>query len=413
MQPVEKQDNSSVMMKEILFNNILPFWDKAVDRTNGGFYGKIDNHGTPDPLAPKGLVQHARFLWSYSALYRQFREEWFRERAQHAKEFLLNSFYNRETGGWNYLVDYRGQSIDNRNHIYALSFVVYGFSEYATAFDERESYQVSLKTYELIERIARDRQYGGYHECFSSDFKKIEQIPEYGTVGFNKTMNTHIHLLEAYTTLTEASHSAAVKKSLCHLIDLILDKILDKKRRTLHLFFTPDWTPLPSPISFGHDIELSWLLVEAAEAANYRLAEAENACLSLAKNTLNGLDLEKGGLFYEGDRQMLSDKDEILRFAQDDRVAQNDRTTKVWWVQAEGLVGFLNAYQLSGDPRFLSAFESTKQWIMSHQMDHAHGEWFDKIFPDGSCGTEKGSVWKTLYHNSRACMKIMALEHVR
>lgn len=377
-------------METILFENIVPFWDKAVDRTNGGFYGKIDNHGQVDPLAPKGLVQHARFLWSYSALYRQFGKPHFKDLAEQSLHFLFRAFYNPKTRGWNYLVSHRGETLDTRNHLYALSFVVYGLSEYFLASGNKDAFALAVQTYKLIEKQGRDHQHGGYHECFTSTFGKSEQIPEYGTVGFNKTMNTHIHLLEAYTNLYRAKKDVIVQASLQHLIDLILNKILDKEKKSLELYFQANWIPLPSPMSFGHDIELSWLLVEAAEAVKYKLDAAREACLALAKNSLKALDLEKGGLFYEGKRV-------------DDSVILDQ--TKVWWVQAEGLVGFLNAYQLSGDPRFLSAHQSIYQWITRYQMDHAHGEWFDKIFPDGSKGYEKGSVWKTLYHNSRAMMR--------
>ncbi|MBC7248687.1 MAG: AGE family epimerase/isomerase [Anaerolineae bacterium] len=374
-------------------HEIMAFWIKhGPDTRHGGFHGALDRRGTPLPSQPKSLVQHARFLWAFSAAYRVDPQPAYRQMADHAFSFLRERFYDPVRLGWYYLVSAEGLPLNKQKHLYGQSFAIYGLSEYFLAFAHEEALQLALQTFDVIDQFGHDDQWRGYRESFSEEWEPIPQHPDYGVSGDRKTMNTHIHLLESLTNLYRASQEAPVKTRLEELIDLCTHTITDARRGRVHLFFEPDWTPLPSPVSYGHDIELSWLLREAGDVCGFGNAPAiHETSLRLAGTVLRkGLDREDGGVFYEGDES-----------------GQVTAKQKVWWVQAEALVGFLNAYALSGDESFLDAFAHVEEWVFTRQVDREYGEWHQEITPEGECRGEKGSIWKTPYHNGRACMEIV------
>ncbi len=384
-----------------LENGILKPWaEHALDRENGGFYGSLDENWKPDARAPKGLVQHARFLWSFSAAFERLGRGAHRELADHAYAFLLNRFRDPKFGGWYFTVDYAGRPLDARKHVYAQSFVIYAFSQYAKAFRNEDALDVALETFRLVDRRAHDDAQLGYSECFTEDWQEADQHPDFGIQGKRKSMNTHIHMLEAVTTLHLASEKIRcasdplVEERLRELMGLCAEKIFNPARKSLDLFFEKDWTRLESPTSYGHDIELSWLLHEAGEA----LGIAERfypVSIALAEGALRGLS-DGEGLYYEGDSSG----------------ACEDRR-RVWWVQAEGAVGFLNAFALTGEPRFLSAFDSIQKWISDHQADSRLGDWHEEIDERGEPHGKKGHLWKEPYHQSRACLEVeRRLQHL-
>jgi mannobiose 2-epimerase len=376
-----------------LADGIMAFWLKhGPDVSHGGFYGVLDRQGEPSASHPKGLVQHARFLWSFSAAYRFDPQPVYHRMADRALGFLRQRFYDPERLGWYYLVSAEGVPLNRQKQLYGQSFAIYGLSEYFLAFGDEEALGLALETFGVMDRFGHDSPWRGYRESFSAQWSPIPQHPDYGTSGDRKTMNSHIHLLESFTNLYRASKDGTVKSRLEELINLCANTITDTKRDCVFQFFERDWTPLPSPASYGHDIELSWLLTEAADVADIGNASLihQNA-LSLASGVArNGLDWENGGVFYEGGEQ-----------------SRAAGAHKVWWVQAEALVGFLNAYALGGDESFLDAFCSVDQWVLARQADGECGEWHQEVTPEGEARGAKGSLWKTPYHTARACIEIV------
>jgi mannobiose 2-epimerase len=375
-----------------LTDGIMAFWVKhGPDTRHGGFYGGLDRKGNPSPSLPKGLVQHARFLWAFSAAYRLDPQPAYQDMADRSLSFLRERFYDPARLGWYYLVSVEGLPLNKQKHLYGQSFAIYGLSEYSLAFGSEEALGLALETFGVVDKFGHDSQWGGYRESFSEDWNPIPQHPDYGVSGDRKTMNTHVHLLESFTNLYRASQDAAVKSRLEELIDLCANTITDTRRGCAFQFFEPDWAPLPSPVSYGHDIELSWLLTEAGDACGIsNVSSIHEPAVSLARGVArNGLDRENGGVFYEGDER-----------------GRATGKQKVWWVQAEALVGFLNAYALTGDESFMDAFLNVEEWVFARQFDREYGEWHQEITPEGECRGEKGSIWKTPYHTARACIEL-------
>ncbi len=378
-------------------SGILDFWCKySIDTLNGGLYGELDYKGGAIKEAHKGLVQHARFLYSFSLAYEVYKKSQYLDYATKTYSFLTKHFYDPKNEGYFYKVAFNGKPVMDIKHIYAESFVVYALSEYAIAGNVSESFDKALSLFRKIEKIARDDKFGGYAESFSVDWKEIDQPSDYGIAGKRKTMNTHIHLLEAYTSLLKAckhfgkeSEKREVKKSLQELANLVSFKIFRPSVNSLGLYFEKDWSLLPSPISYGHDIELSWLLGEANHELENpeRLSEHQEVQKRLIANVVQyGIDSKSGKLFYEGDET--------------NKIIKSDA---VWWSQAESMVGLYLGYKDFKDEKMLKAFYGIYDWCMNTQFDKEHLEWFEN---PAKREMHKGHNWKTPYHNLRACMTV-------
>ena len=377
-----------------LERGILAHWIKhAPDTARGGFLGKLGPAWEPDPAAPKGLVQHARFMWTFSAAYRHLERPEFKIMADRARSFLEDFFRDRLHGGWLWSVSAGGPALDARKHVYPHSFVIYAFSEYARAFGDPGALDTALETFSLLEKHVLDREHGGYIESFDQGWKEIPQHEDIGIKGNRKSMNSHIHMLEALTALCLASGNAAAPHArLLDLIGICGSKIFNPARHSLDLFFERDWTRLPSPTSFGHDIELSWLMSEATHVAGLQEADTRETTILLARNTLKAVLPGGGrGIAYEGDSAG----------------AAHDKR-RIWWAEAEALVGFANAYRLTGEQAFREAFLEIEQWVENHQIDRTHGDWHEAIGPDDRPSGDKGHLWKEPYHQSRACLELAA-----
>ncbi len=386
-----------------LHHHILPFWLRfARDNENGGFWGKLAADGTADKSACKGLVQHARYLWSFSAFYQHQPRVEFKDFADHGYRFLTENFYDPQFGGYYYHVTAVGKPLVLAKHIYANSFVIFAFARYARVFDHAEAKERALQLADLLERYARDDRFGGYHESFTRDWQPADQLTDFGIAGRRKTMNSHIHMMEAYSELYRTSQSAGVEHNLQQIIDIILTKVYDSKEQSLGLFFEPDWRRIDSITSFGHDIETAWLLVEASKTlAGYRWQEVRSTALSLITQVLaNGLDHQTGGVFNE--KHLTAG----IKTAAAQPAETFDRS-KVWWVQAEAMVGFLTAWRLTNKQDYWDAFHNVLNWILNHQVDREFGDWYNVIDVYGNVIGDKASVWKACYHNGRACLEIL------
>jgi mannobiose 2-epimerase len=377
-----------------LSGNILPFsMHFVVDREHGGFYGHVANNRVAPKEAPKGLVQHSRMLWIFAHASRLVGDPDYPPVALRALDALSDWFWDVAHGGFFWMVDHLGQPLQTIKFAYGQAFALYGLVEYHLVCSDAQCLERAIEIYHLLERYGRDPEYGGYWEACHRDWSlAADRHLDETDLPVAKGMNTHLHILEAYTNLLRTWDDGGLKASLQALIHIILRHILNRETHHLSLFFDREWRSLSDIVSYGHDIECSWLLVEAAEVLGNPelLAQVQEAALQMAYATLeHGVDAD-GGLFDAGTPSGVTGH------------------AKDWWPQAEALVGFLNAYQLNGDPRFLDASLASWHFVQEYLVDREYGEWFETIDELG-CPLDraKAGLWKTPYHNGRACLEIM------
>jgi len=379
-----------------LRSDILPFWLKySIDDQFGGFRGQISNDLTVDPLAYKGLILNARILWTFSKAYTVYGEGVYLSTARRAYDYICQYFWDAEYGGLYWMVDHLGNPVDKKKRIYGQAFTVYALAEFFSATKDQESLNKAVCVYEVIETAGHDSQHGGYFETYERNWElaRNQRLSEVD-MDEKKSMNTHLHLLEAYANLLRVWPGCGLRLRLGDMIRIFLDRILDRGNHHCKLFFDEEWQSRSDRISFGHDIEGSWLLCEAAGILGDRavLSEVQREAIPMAQAVYDqALDTD-GGLLYEANRTGIIDTD------------------KHWWPQAEAVVGFLNAYQLAGREPFLVAAKRSWDFIEKYIVDHKYGEWFWKVSKDGVPRNDKYKVdpWKCPYHNSRACFEVMS-----
>ena len=382
-------------MQDVVENNILRFWlDKMVDDEHGGFYGRIDGSEVLHPEAEKGAILNARILWSFSAAYRVLGNPEYLEAATRAKDYIIDHFIDKEYGGVYWSLDYLGNPLDTKKQFYAIGFAIYGMSEYARATGDREALECALQLFDSIEEHAFDSEYNGYIEACTREWGKIAdmRLSELDA-NYPKSQNTHLHIIEPYANLYrclkefQASTSCdyvpvigsvlpidvavpqetllRVEGALRNIIGIFTDRILNPETHHLDLFFEMDWTRGAGHLeSYGHDIECSWLMHEAALVS-----------------MIHEANLDTGHV------------DDDLH----------------WWVQAENVVGWYNLYQHFGDEQALERAFLGWNYIKTQIIDWDNGEWHWSRHPDGSLNTvdDKAGFWKCPYHNSRMCLEII------
>lgn len=416
-------------MLDVLKNNILRFWlDNMIDDDQGGFYGRMDGHNKLHPEAEKGAILNARILWSFSAAYRLLRTQGedrqdLLDAATRAKDYLIEHFMDAEYGGVYWSVDYKGHPLDTKKQFYAISFVIYGLTEFARATGDREALEYALDLYDCIEQHAFDNIHNGYIEACTREWGEIAdmRLSELDA-NYPKSQNTHLHILEAYTNLLrclkemqadkscdyvsaigsvlpvgiDVSQNAinSVGSSLYNLVNIFTDRILNPETNHLDLFFEMDWTRGAGHLeSYGHDIECSWLLHEAALVLGDKilLSKVEPVVRQVAKASEKGLRPD-GAMIHEANLDT-GDADDDLH----------------WWVQAENVVGWYNMWQHFGYEESLKKSEKCWSYIKSHLIDWDNGEWYWSRRADGTLNTDddKAGFWKCPYHNSRMCLEII------
>lgn len=375
-----------------LRENILPFWLKnAPDRERGGFVGRIEQDMTVHRDAPRGVLLTSRIVWTFSAAYRRFGNVEYRDMAERGYRDLIDRAWDREHGGVFWTVMPNGKSAETGKHIYGQAFALYALSEYARTFEHAEAKDRAIALYRLIEEKAADRARGGYFEGFTRDWRRAEHTLQLLGTSAPKSQNTHLHIMEAYTNLLRIWPDPELRTRQRALVELMLARVMGPKTHHLGLFFAADWSPLSREVSYGHDIEFAWLVVEAAEVLGDEalLARAKTAAVAIAEVTLRkGVDLD-GGVFNEGTLTAVT------------------KPAKDWWPQAEAVIGFLNAFELTGEKRFFDAAQRTWDFIEAKVIDRTHGDWYEALARDGTpLPRSKLSIWKCPYHNGRACLEL-------
>jgi len=395
METSERISALSAAAERELREGILPFWaERTVDREQGGFYGLITNDLKVDTEAPKGSVLNARILWTFSAAFRAWPDPLYREMADRAYAYLLEHFWDEEHSGLVWMVDHRGASLNDRKQTYGQAFGIYAFSEYFRASGEREALERAIRLFENVEEHAFEPAHGGYIEALARDWSPLEDM-RLSEIDLNVpySQNTHLHLLEAYATLLQVWPESAVRERLRVLWEILAHRIRDEKTNQLILFQDRNWQSLSDAVSYGHDIEASWLLCETAEVLGDEavLERTKTIALAMADNVLaEGFDHVHGGVSDAIDHHSA-----VLG--------------KEWWPQAEAVVGFLNAFELSGRAEFLDAVLESWRFIEEFVIDHDYGEWYYRVSPEGKPELDlpKVSPWKCPYHNARAALEVI------
>lgn len=386
----------SEMRREVT-ERILPYWETvAADERHGGLVGLVTADGTRHLDAPKGSVVHARALWTFATASHTVGGDAQRDMADRLAEHFVARFLDPVHGGVYWMIEAGGRPRDDRKHVYAQAFAIYALAAHASA-GRPESLARAVELFRLVERHAHDAVNGGYEEAFSRDWRQLDDVrlsPE--DANERKSTNTHLHLLEAYTSLLRAwpDVDPLLAVRLGELVKLFLDRIVDPEFGAAIQFFDADWRPKSPVHSFGHDIETAWLLLDAACALDDAAltVRAQVVAERIAERVLaDALDPEHGGIFYER------------------RADGTLNTDKVWWAQAEAIVGFVAAHRLTGRPEFGEAAVRTWDFARRHLIDLDGGEWLWSVSRDGSVKSDREKVgpWKCPYHTARACIEVV------
>ncbi|MFZ0829445.1 MAG: AGE family epimerase/isomerase [Verrucomicrobiia bacterium] len=390
----------SQRVNDQLFGHLMPFWSgPALDPEQGGWMAWLSNDLKPDRTQPKGLIVNCRILWAFSAVHRARPEKQFQQMAGRALDFVMNRFGDAQQGGAFWRLDDAGRVLDDSKKIYGQAFYIYALAEYYQAFAAPATLVRAREVFELIERHAHDLTCGGYLEVRRRDWSEAEANARLSDKDMNekKSMNNQLHVLEAYTNLYRIWPDPRVDQRLRELITLFEQRILDPRTLHLHHFFDEQWHVRSDTYTFGHDIEATWLVCEAAEVLGDAalLKQVETLAVRMAEVVLKeGIDAD-GALRYEGKAGKIIDGG------------------KECWPQAEAVIGFLNAFQVSGDVKFFTAARRAWDFIEGHLVDRVHGEWFWRITPEGRVDPTlpKVSEWKGPYHGSRACLETLRRLH--
>lgn len=389
-----KKELEKIQFEIELFNNILPFWmNVAPDHENGGFYGGVTNNHVIRNEIPRTAVSCTRFLWTFSHAYLTHNDNEYLKIADMAFEYLKSVFWDDEFGGLFWSVDLNGNPVHDRKHHYAQAFGIYGLSEYFQATQDKSSLELAKNIFDLLEEHAFNPEHGGYIEGSSRDWSSLSDM-RLGENDMNcqKSMNTMLHMMEAYTNFVRVWGSQKLKNQLRKIIENFSDHIISESGHFI-LFFNNEWKSLSNHMSYGHDIEGSWLLYEAAEVLD------DSGLLNLAKNL--ALELANG-VYLSG-----IDKDgSIIHEASPEKIINPN---KEWWPQAEAVIGFYNSYQLSRQTKYLDAAKASWEYIQSKLIDKQRGGWFKRLLADGSVdhSSLKIGPWEGPYHESRLCFEMI------
>lgn len=378
-------------VKAHLETGIIPFWQGMKDEVHGGFYGYLSYDLKLCKEAVKGCILNSRILWFFSNAYLMLRKEALLESARHAFLFLKEHCLDTEYGGVYWSLTYDGEPEDTTKHTYNQAFAIYALSSYYDASGDKEALKIARGLYDLVEEKCKDEY--GYLEAFDRSFEPVDndKLSENGVMA-EKTMNTLLHVFEAYTELYRVAGEECVADQLRSMLDIMADKIYNPKLGRQEVFFDRTWNTLIDLYSYGHDIETAWLVdrgLEVLDDASYteKLAPITR---TITENIYNRAYIDHS-LVNEAENGVVD-------------------TTRVWWVQAEAVVGFLNGYQKSPEKKkYLEAAEDIWSYIRDYLIDKRPGsEWYSELNAE-RLPAEKPIVepWKCPYHNGRMCFEVM------
>lgn len=383
-------DRKSILAE--LEGDILPFWMRRMTDPKGGFLGRMNGDGDIVPGSEKGAILNSRILWTFASAYRVLGKKEYLDTATRAYNEIRDRFTDKEYGGIYWSLDSEGRPKDTKKQFYAIAFAIYGLSEYFRATGGKEALELAKSFYHSIEEHSYDPCGGGYIEACTREWGTIEDM-RLSDKDQNdaKTMNTHLHILEGYTNLYRVWKDSGLRERLSGLVNIFIDKII-RSDGHLGLFFGDDWTSHSTAVSYGHDIEASWLLDEAAGVLGDKelAAKVKFLCAKIAAAAMEGFSSD-GGMIYE----------------YDPATGRRD-TDRHWWVQAETVVGCLNQYQRTDDAKWLESADNEWSFIRSHLI-RPDGEWYWSIHSDGTPNTtdDLAGFWKCPYHNGRMCLEIL------
>ncbi len=382
-------------LREELTHNILPFWmEKMVDEKNGGFYGQITGKDQLVPDAPKGGILNARILWTFSSAALHLKNPLYLQYARRAKEYAFSHFFDAENGGTYWMLNADGTPGDTKKQIYSQAFFIYALVEYYRVTYDKEYLDKAVDLFHLIENHSFDNKLNGYFEAYSKDWVLLDDLRlSEKDANEKKTMNTHLHILEAYTNLYRVWKDEELRKQLKNLIEIFLDKIINKNTYHLDLFFDENWTCKSTLFSYGHDIEAAWLLDEAALVLGDAevLKKVRNVVVNVANAAAEGTQ-PNGSIINEKNY-----------------ATGHIDTNCDWWPQAEAMVGFFNIYELTHNEHYAHKTLETWEFIKEHIIDKQNGEWHWAMLADGTIDmqNDKAGFWKCPYHNSRMCLELL------
>lgn len=392
-------------VKEHLDTLILPFWLNLQDKEKGGYYGFLDYDLNLQKDAPKGCILNSRIMWTFANAYMLEKDEALLNASTHAFEFLKNYCLDKKNGGIYWQMNADGTVNDSTKHTYNQAFAIYALSSYFDVTGNKEALDLALGLFEIIESKCKDAT--GYLEAFDAEFKPVDntKLSENGVLAYH-TMNTLLHVLEAYTELLRVlkKHepqnvkALLVKANLEYMIELVETKVYNPKLRRQEVFFDSNWDTLIDLHSYGHDIETAWLMDRALEVMGdeYLIMRIRPLLITLSREIYD-VAYKDHSLLNECDRGKVD-------------------TTRVWWVQAEAVVGFLNAYEKTLDGIYLDAALDIYNYILEKMVDKRQGsEWYWSVDNDGN-PIQKPIVepWKCPYHNGRMCFEVLnRLEHLK
>ena len=359
---------------EVLEHNILDFWLRVQEL--------------------QGVILNARYIWAFSAAFAALRKPEYLKAAAQAKDAFLAQYFDAVNGGVYWDVASDGTPVDDKKQLYAQGFAIYGLSEYYKVSGDLKALAAAAALFRVVEDRFADRENGGYIEALARDFSPLEDMSlSAHDINADKTMNSHLHILEAYANLYRVWPDPSLREALLRLLDIVCTRVMAPDGH-LQLYFRRDWSVLPGGISYGHDIETSWLLLECAFATRDLdvVSRVRPYALAMGRAGNEGL-LPDGSMRYE----------KLLDGAYDD--------SRQWWVQAETVVGNLWLWKYHGDTAAADRALACWAYIRDHLVDREGGEWYWAILPDGSpdLSQPKAGFWKCPYHNSRMCLEIMKL----
>lgn len=388
------KETLKVEVHDELTSNILHFWESKMLDVNGGFYGRMTGQNELLKDSARGGILNARILWTFSSAARVLKSSHYMDIARHAKEYIFKHFFDDEMGGTYWMLDGDGKPVDTKKQIYSQAFFIYALVEYYRISNDEMSLEKAKELFYLIEKHSFDNNRNGYFEAYSRDWQLLDDLRlSEKDANEKKTMNTHLHVLEAYTNLYRVWKDDLLGKQLKNLIELFLDKIINNETHHLDLFFDENWKCKSAQYSYGHDIEASWLLDEAAvvlgdkqtllkvRAVIVKIADAAAEGLRQNGAIMNEFNCETGHLDSGSD----------------------------WWPQAEAMVGYYNAYECTGNSSYLENVYKNWTFINEQIIDKTNGEWTWSVSADGVRNTtdDKAGFWKCPYHNGRMCLELI------